>query len=144
MNPAIWHPLSPAIEAEIRRHCEAQYPHEACGALIGSGDGETQPWRVEEIRTATNAHGEDHARRYLIPPEFQVQVEKYARETERDVIGYYHSHPDHKSDPSEYDRVHAWPGYLYLIFSVWDGKSADYRALALASDGYFADVDSHH
>jgi proteasome lid subunit RPN8/RPN11 len=133
-------PLPPAIETELRRHCEEEYPHEACGALIGTGDGENQPWRVEEIRRAPNAHGDDHARRYLIPPAFQLHVEKYARQIGREVIGFYHSHPDHKADPSEYDRTHAWAGYLYLICSVRDRKSAEFRTLALAPTGFFVDV----
>jgi proteasome lid subunit RPN8/RPN11 len=133
-------PLPPVIEAELCRHCEEEYPREACGALIGTGDGQNEPWRVEEIRPAPNAHGGDHRRRYLIPPEFQLQAEKYARETGRDVVGFYHSHPDHKADPSEYDRTHAWAGYLYLICSVRDRKSAELRRLVLAPTGFLVDV----
>jgi proteasome lid subunit RPN8/RPN11 len=136
-------PLSPALEAELRRHCEEQYPHEACGALIGDGDGENEPWQVEEIRLASNMHDGDHKRRYLIPPDFQAQVEKYARETGRDVVGFYHSHPDHSADPSEYDRTHAWAGYLYVICSVREGKSAEIRSLTLAPSGFFADATAH-
>jgi len=133
-------PLPAAVETQLRRHCEAEYPHEACGALIGTGDGENQPWLVEEIRPAPNAHTDDHKRRYLIPPDFQMQVEKYARETDRDVVGFYHSHPDHPADPSEYDRTHAWPGYLYLICAVRKGVSAELQKLAIAPTGFFCQV----
>lgn len=136
--------LTPALEAELRRYCEEQYPHEACGALIGSGDGHNEPWRVEELRPAPNVHDGDHKRRYLIPPDFQLQAEKYARESGREVLGFYHSHPDHPADPSEYDRTHAWPGYLYVICSVSKGKSAEFRSFALAPTGFFADIAVHH
>ena len=127
--------LPEPLECQVRHHCEEQYPHEACGALIGEGDGSTAAWCVAEIRAAPNEHADDHARRYLVPPAFQVQVEQYARASGQDVIGYYHSHPDHPAQPSEYDRAHAWCGYLYLICAVRQGRAADLNAFALAEPG---------
>lgn len=135
--------LPKALEAELRRHCEAQYPNEACGALIGRGDGGTSEWFVAEVRGAPNEHGDDRTRRYLVPPEFQLQVERHAEATGQDVLGFYHSHPDHPARPSGYDLDHAWPGYLYLICAVARGRSTDLDAFTLVEDGSaFQDVEA--
>jgi len=123
------------VEAEIRVQCEEAYPLEACGAIFGHGDGESEPWTVASIRSAPNQHGDDQRRRYLIPPEFQVLAEREARRQNQDVIGYFHSHPDHPAQPSEYDRVHAWAGYLYAICAVARGKSTELNAFALDQQG---------
>ena len=72
--------------------------------------------------------------RYLIPPEEILQGELEAEERGLDVIGYFHSHPDHPARPSEFDRDHAWPWYSYLIISVIDGKAGDSRAWQLRED----------
>ncbi|WLT33484.1 M67 family metallopeptidase [Geothrix sp. PMB-07] len=128
-------PLPADLEAQVRRHCEAAYPNEACGALFGHGDGHASPWAVTEISPAPNEHGDDQTRRYLIPPDFQMKAERHALATDQEVLGYYHSHPDHPAQPSEYDRVHAWEGYLYLICAVQKGHSADLNAFALDEQG---------
>jgi proteasome lid subunit RPN8/RPN11 len=133
-NPVrLW--LPPEIDASIRRHAEAEYPHEACGALLGHGDGGGSAWRVEAVAEAPNAHEDDHRRRYLVPPEFQVRVEHEARAAGREVLGYYHSHPDHPAQPSEYDRSHAWFGYVYVICSVRRGRSEELAAFVLEAEG---------
>ena len=134
-------PLPDVVEAQLRRHCERQYPNEACGALFGQGDGTTTAWNVSEISPAPNEHGDDRKRRYLIPPDFQLQAEKHARATDQDVLGYYHSHPDHPARPSEYDRSHAWFGYLYLICAVQQGRATELNAFTPEEqDGAFLDV----
>jgi len=123
------------VEAEIRVQCERAYPLEACGAIFGRGDGESEPWTVLAIRPAPNQHGDDQRRRYLVPPEFQMLAEREARRQDQDVIGYFHSHPDHPAQPSEYDRVYAWAGYLYAICAVARGKATDLNAFALEQQG---------
>jgi proteasome lid subunit RPN8/RPN11 len=127
--------LPAPVEADLRRHCEAQYPNEACGAIFGQGDGTSAPWIVSEVSAAPNEHGEDQKRRYLIPPDFQLQAERHAQATDQDVLGYYHSHPDHPALPSEYDRANAWFGYLYLICAVQQGRSTDLNAFTLDDAG---------
>ena len=127
--------LPPAVEAELRRHCEEQYPDEACGALFGRGDGNGSAWEVTGLSAAPNVHGDDRKRRYLVPPEFQLQAERHALATDQDVLGYYHSHPDHPAQPSEYDRAHAWFGYLYLICAVSRGRSMELNAFTLEAQG---------
>jgi len=123
------------VEADIRDCCERAYPLEACGVIFGSGDGESVAWMVLAIRPAPNQHGDDQRRRYLVPPEFQVAVELEARRRNQDVIGYFHSHPDHPAQPSEYDRAHAWVGYLYAICAVAKGKAGELNAFALDREG---------
>lgn len=145
MKPPAMERLAPELEGRLRRHCEAQYPNEACGALFGAGDGTISAWQVTEVLEAPNTHGDDQRRRYLVPPDFQLQAEKHARATGQDVVGYYHSHPDHPARPSEYDRAHAWFGYLYLICSVQQGRSTELNAFTLDEQpgGAFRDVTLH-
>jgi proteasome lid subunit RPN8/RPN11 len=135
MTLPLLRPLPAGVEVRLRSHCEAQYPNEACGALFGRGDGVVEAWTVTELSPAPNEHGDDRKRRYLIPPDFQLQAEKHAEATDQDVLGYYHSHPDHPAQPSEYDRTHAWFGYLYLICSVQQGRSTDLNGFTLDEQG---------
>jgi proteasome lid subunit RPN8/RPN11 len=123
------------VETALRLHCESAYPLEACGAIFGHGDGESEPWSIVEIRPAPNQHGDDQRRRYLVPPEFQLLAEREASRQNLDVIGYFHSHPDHPAQPSEYDRAHAWEGYLYAICAVAQGRATDFFAFALEQQG---------
>ena len=125
--------LSTQDMAEISHHCEGTYPREACGILLG---------RVEEgckviivVRPTDNAgqEGTQH-KRYTIPPEQLLQGELEAERHELEVIGYYHSHPDHPARPSECDHELAWPGYSYLILSVQGGKSVEKRSWQLRED----------
>lgn len=141
MSPVLT-PLGPGLEARLRRHCEQQYPSEACGALLGSGDGTSQPWVITELRPAPNAHGGDRRGRYLVAPEVQLEAEKHARATGQAVVGYYHSHPNQPARPSEYDRAWAWRGYLYVICSVRAGQATELAAFTLvASGGHFVEVE---
>jgi proteasome lid subunit RPN8/RPN11 len=133
--------LPEAVEARLRHHCQEQYPNEACGALFGQGDGTLAAWTVAELDPAPNEHGGDLQRRYLVPPDFQLRAERHAAATGQEVLGYYHSHPDHPAQPSEYDRAHAWFGYLYLICAVRQGRSAELNGFTLeAQGGAFAPV----
>ncbi len=122
--------------ARIRAHGEATWPEECCGILVGRAPkaGEDTV-RVVRLVGAENVR-EDESRhnRYLIPPEVVLSTEREARADGLDVVGYYHSHPDHPSRPSDFDRDHAWPGYSYLIVSVCDGRARDERSWRLAAD----------
>jgi proteasome lid subunit RPN8/RPN11 len=119
--------------AAIAAHGEQTYPDECCGFLIGRTEGDIKI--VEEVRAATNVHEEGHARRYLVDPREQLQVEKSLRGTGQSVVGYYHSHPNVAAQPSEYDRAHAWPFYSYVIISVRDGRCVELNSFTLSDDG---------
>ena len=95
--------------AEMRAHGERDYPFECCGLMLGhfEEDGRKQ---VLETYPISNAREEEAKRnRFLIRPEELMRGEKYAREKALDVIGFYHSHPDDRAVPSQYDLEHAWP-----------------------------------
>jgi proteasome lid subunit RPN8/RPN11 len=119
--------------AEIKAHLEAAYPYEGCGILIGRFQDGAKV--VSEVMPTGNAReeGAQH-NRYLIPPEELLQGELRAEELELEVVGYFHSHPDHPDRPSEFDRENAWPGYSYLVTAVQSGEAASTRAWQLCAD----------
>ncbi|MBA3514137.1 MAG: M67 family metallopeptidase [Pyrinomonadaceae bacterium] len=109
---------------EIAAHGERDYPNECCGLLLGNisekGDGKV----CTEIYPISNAREEEAKRtRFLIRPEELMQGEKYAGSKGLDVVGFYHSHPDHPAVPSAYDLDHAWPVYSYIVVAVKTGRA---------------------
>jgi proteasome lid subunit RPN8/RPN11 len=125
--------LPAARLAEIAAHLEAAYPHEGCGILIGRLENGYK--MVTEVVLTGNAR-EEGARhnRYSIPPEELLQGELQAEELGLEVVGYFHSHPDHPDRPSEFDRENGWPGYTYLITAVKRGQATSTRAWQLRQD----------
>lgn len=118
---------------EIRRHGEEAYPKECCGVLIGTYSNADNT--VRELYRTENRHEDDHERRYLITPENYRAAEAYARKEGLDVVGVYHSHPDHPARPSETDLEQAtFPGFTYVIVSVEDGEARDLTAWDLSYD----------
>jgi proteasome lid subunit RPN8/RPN11 len=124
--------LHSADRETIRLHAEASYPEECCGFLIGTTEGEAT--RVERAVAAGNEREESRHNRFLISPENVLAAHKEARRAGLDVVGYYHSHPDHPARPSEFDREHAWPGMSYLIVSIEKGRQVDARSWRLSDD----------
>ncbi len=119
---------------EIRAHGARAYPHECCGALLGTS-GEDGAKLVRTLLPLDNRREGDAARtRFLITAEDVLWAMKQARAQGLDIIGYYHSHPDHPAQPSEFDREHAWPGYSYIIVAVAHGKPQDATSWVLADD----------
>ncbi|MDR1924771.1 MAG: M67 family metallopeptidase [Planctomycetaceae bacterium] len=113
--------------AEINKHAEQEYPNECCGALIGKFDfakTENNPNNtdtrvvVDIIPISNKREPESRHNRFLILPNEFLLCEKTAGRRGLDVIGFYHSHPDHPAYPSEYDLSHALPIYSYIIVSV--------------------------
>ncbi|HEY3024588.1 MAG TPA: M67 family metallopeptidase [Pyrinomonadaceae bacterium] len=118
----------------INQHGERDYPHECCGLLIGRFvEGGRKI--VIETYPISNAREEAAKRnRFLITPEELLRGERHARERELDIVGFYHSHPDHPASPSQYDADHAWPVYSYIIVSVKEGHAADLHSWELETD----------
>ena len=104
--------LTNAVGTAIRRHGEATYPHECCGALVGR-DG-----RVADTVALPNTTEEGPRRRFLVRPSDYMEAERRTAEIGGDLLGFYHSHPDHPARPSQYDLDHAWPTFAYVIVSV--------------------------
>lgn len=109
---------------EIREHGVRDYPYECCGLLLGRfrENGKV----VTETYPISNAREESAKRnRFLITPEELMRGERYAREHDLEVVGFYHSHPDSPAVPSNYDLEHAWPTYSYIIVSTSEGQATD-------------------
>lgn len=118
---------------EIRRHGEETYPEECCGLLIGRLDeGQNE---VLHARRAVNQNENRRVDRYVIAPEEYRDADRDARKRGLDIVGIYHSHPDHPAEPSATDLEQAtFPGYTYVIVSVRDGRADDMTAWSLAPD----------
>ena len=114
--------LTKQIEAEIRLAGEKAYPNECCGILFGSEDGNDHV--VKSLKPIDNARESDEQyHRFLITAEDMMQAELEARKLGLEIVGFYHSHPDHPAKPSDYDRDHALPFYSYIILRVAEGKA---------------------
>ena len=119
---------------EINRHAEKEYPNECCGILIGKLEADKSK-TVEVIMPISNSREDvNKHNRFLISPNELMRGELFARKDKMDVLGFYHSHPDHPSAPSDYDLQHAWPFYSYIIASVAKGKSENFTSWELEND----------
>jgi proteasome lid subunit RPN8/RPN11 len=117
---------------QMSAHGEQTYPYECCGFLIGRREGVRK--HVEEVRPAGNAREDSPQNRYLIQPEEMLHAERDARRAGREILGFYHSHPDVPARPSQYDLEHAWPVYSFLIMSVQQGQTRDMHSWILLDD----------
>ena len=116
----------------IHDHAKEAYPEECAGALVGMNVEGMKI--VVDVWRAENTHEEERSRRFLIEPLKIKEFEERAAERDMDVLGFYHSHPDHSAEPSEYDREHAWPGWSYVIASVSAENVEDMRSWVLKGD----------
>ena len=95
-----------------------------------------QPGEIKQVRRllpVVNRRADD-PHRYLIAPEDLQSVETEIREADLEVLGFYHSHPDHPAAPSSFDAEHAWPWYSYLIVRVDRGRAVEATSWQLAGD----------
>jgi proteasome lid subunit RPN8/RPN11 len=129
--------ISNQLAEKIRRHGAETYPHECCGALLGL-DSEVQsqtPVReVLGLHALINRRDDSPRNRFSVTAEDVRDAEKVAQRQGFDVVGWYHSHPDHPARPSEFDRDHAWPWYSYIIVSVQNGAPQDMTSWRLNDD----------
>jgi|SRR5665213_862124 len=121
--PQAWH--------AVKAHVVQGYPHETCGILLGRpGD----PLEIVEAHACANAVTERAHDRYLLDPNDQLRIEKDARLRSLEVLGYYHSHPDHPAQASATDLEHSWERFFYLIVSVREGRVADRKIWVREAD----------
>jgi len=104
--------VTAAVDAAIRAHGKETYPHECCGALVGR-DG-----HASAVVPLANTTEEGPRRRFLVRPSDYREAERQASVLGGDLLGFYHSHPDHPARPSQYDLDHAWPTFAYIIVAV--------------------------
>ena len=122
------------IEKSIREFGEQEYPNECCGLLFGKINSDNSK-EITEILPISNAQNEENRyNRFLITPKDMIKGELYARKHNVDIIGFYHSHPDHPAKPSQFDLEHAWPVYSYIITSVINGKADVMTSWLLSSN----------
>ena len=113
--------LTRQIEEAIRKAGADAYPNECCGILLGKDEDDEHV--VTSLRPIENARESDERyHRFLITAEEMMQAELEARRLGLDIVGFYHSHPDHPARPSDYDREHALPFYSYIILRVAEGR----------------------
>lgn len=115
----------------IRSHGEETYPHECCGVLLGSMDGDARI--VTSTARCGNTRNDSPHNRYHIDPKQLVRIQREGRERGEDIVGFYHSHPDHPARWSQTDLAEAhWIGCSYVITSVEKGKAAITNSFELA------------
>jgi proteasome lid subunit RPN8/RPN11 len=120
--------ITSGVDAAIRIHGQQTYPHECCGALVGR-DG-----AVTAIVALPNTTDEGPRRRFMVRPSDYQLAERRATELGGELLGFYHSHPDHPARPSQYDLDHAWPTFAYIIVAVADGAATDMTVWYLQED----------
>jgi proteasome lid subunit RPN8/RPN11 len=126
--------LSTQHRTEIAAHGERDYPYECCGLLLGRF-AENGVKVLDETYAISNAREEAAKRnRFLIRPAELLRGEQYAATKSLDVIGFYHSHPDHPAIPSQYDLDHAWPTYSYIVVAVRKGQAEALRSWEMETD----------
>ena len=118
------------VEAAARR----RYPEESCGGLLGRVEEGGRRSVVLAVPARNRSPG-DRGRRYLLDPGDVLAMQATADERGLEVLGFFHSHPDHPAEPSETDRTRAWPWYSYLIVSVIEGEPGSIRSWRLAREG---------
>ncbi|MBI5561260.1 MAG: M67 family metallopeptidase [Deltaproteobacteria bacterium] len=116
--------IQKAIYGQMLAHAEEAYPNECCGILVGSA---LKDKRVMSFERAANVNAERAKDRYIIDPREIYAVDREARAQGMDILGFYHSHPDHPDRPSEFDREWGQPGYSYVIISVKSGKTVSVK-----------------
>jgi len=120
--------ITAQVNAAIRAHGTETYPNECCGALIGR-DGV-----VTEVYALPNTTEEGPRRRFLVRPQDYREAEKRASDAGGELLGFYHSHPDHPARPSQYDLDHAWPFFSYIIVAVRASVPEDMTSWRLLED----------
>ena len=129
----------------LRAHGEETYPHECCGVLLGktiagdaapAGDGAAPVNHVHRIIRAGNTRTDSAHNRYNIAPQELVKIQRQARGLGLDIVGFYHSHPDHPAhwSPTDFAEAH-WLGCSYVITSIERGKAALTNSFLLRGTG---------
>ncbi len=108
---------------------EVAYPYEGCGVLVGIPGSSVVA--VSEVFEGRNLVEDRRRDRYELDPRDIIRAEREAREAGQEVIGFYHTHPDHPARPSQFDTDRAWPGYHYVVISVVGGRLAEATAWTL-------------
>ena len=129
--------ISGNLAERIRAHGAEAYPHECCGALLGRDREAADPNATREVLALfplVNRRDDSPRNRFAVTAEDVRDADRAAQKQGLEVIGWYHSHPDHPARPSQYDRDHAWPWYSYMIVSVQNGAPEEMTSWRLNDD----------
>ncbi|MCW5874384.1 MAG: M67 family metallopeptidase [Anaerolineales bacterium] len=124
----------------IHAHGVASYPEEGAGFLLGRVDGEQREGVAIYVASNTR-EAAARPRRYLLAPHDLLRAEQVAEPQGLQVIGIFHSHPDHPNRPSEFDREWALPWFSYLITNVQNGAATETRSWRLQDERKFFDEE---
>ena len=126
--------INDAVRTQLRKHGEETYPEECCGVLLGKAlDGINE---VETVVRAGNTRTDSAHNRYHIAPQELISIQRQARQSNLDIVGFYHSHPDHPAYWSATDLQEAhWLGCSYVITSVEKGVAKQTNSFFLAGIG---------
>ena len=125
--------LSQTLQQRIFQQMEGTYPNEGGGFLLGTIEGDDIA--IIDITQVENVFEEEEQHhRYAMTPQDWMRLEDEAEARGLSLVGYYHSHPDSPAIPSEYDRDHALPNFVYIITSVENGDAVDMRVWRLRKD----------
>lgn len=119
---------------QMKADAEARFPNECCGFFYGPAGNTKQ---VTEVLVIQNSKEGDQKRRFEISPEDYMRGEQHAAKHDVNLLGVYHSHPNHPAQPSEHDRIQAVPVFSYIIISVMEGKSAEVTSWQLNEEFQF-------
>jgi Predicted metal-dependent protease of the PAD1/JAB1 superfamily len=130
--------LPEKMRCELEERVRAGYPYETCGLLIGhQSGGNVEVIKIAQVRNLNTERAHD---RYELDSEAFIAVDTLARQESLEVIGVWHSHPDHPAVPSETDRAAAWEGWSYVIVSVSQTGIADMRSWRLNGERFQEEV----
>lgn len=135
--------ISDSLLRALTAHLEAAYPNEGAGLLLGAAVNGGKD--VRAILPLENRwDGAEQYHRFLLSPQDMLAGEQEAARRGLDVIGVFHSHPDHPAEPSGFDRDWALPWYAYLITTVEQGRAVRHRAWRLREDRSAYDEETIH
>lgn len=126
--------LPKRLSREIRLYAQEGYPNEACGFLVGTLGASRVDRAVERVRPAPNTVEGNKRTRFVIHPKELIALEDELEGSGREILGFYHSHPDYPAAPSLLDQEQAWPWYSYVVVSVLKGKALHLTSWVLRED----------
>lgn len=118
----------------INDQAQNAYPGECCGLLAGRPvpDGTLTVTRVVASANTAEPPAPD---RFEVDPQVRFDLMRALEGTDEEVIGHYHSHPDHPAKPSDTDLAMAFePELVWLITAVINGTAGRTRAWRLDRD----------
>ena len=130
--------LPDAMRRRLEVWAREGYPQEICGMLIGHKYGNRV--EVADVARARNLNTKRARDRYDLDPLDMIKTDERARSRGLEIVGIWHTHPDHRARPSETDRAQAWEAWIYLIVSVQEDGVRELRAWRLDGAGFLEEA----